>query len=199
MPYCWGCHGSLNQFRANIANGMLAGNVCTHNNPRPDVTASTARRSSARPGASPPISRPRLFRALPTQLQNAWDLQPGDALNKPGSHVMLFLRFTPDRKAEVMESSTGGCNGRVCRNVYPLSSLLARGYRPVRFRALENAPVADARDAGDLVQQSKGGQTEQVEERHRADRRRHGRGAKTRSRSARANEPHGITRSIPQG
>ena len=54
------------------------------------------------------------------------DLRPGDALNKPGSHVMLFLRFTPDRKAEVMESSPGACNGRVCRNVYPLSSLLAR-------------------------------------------------------------------------
>jgi hypothetical protein len=51
---------------------------------------------------------------------------------------MLFLRFTPNRMAEVMESSPGACNGRVCRNVYPLSSLLARGYRPVRFRALEN-------------------------------------------------------------
>jgi len=35
-----------------------------------------------------------------------------------------------------MESSTGGCNGRVCRNVYPLASLLERGYVPVRFRAL---------------------------------------------------------------
>jgi hypothetical protein len=40
--------------------------------------------------------------------------------------------------AEVMEASPGACNGRVCRNVYPLSSLLARGFRPVRFRALEN-------------------------------------------------------------
>jgi hypothetical protein len=40
--------------------------------------------------------------------------------------------------AEVMESSPGACNGRVCRNVYPLSSLLARGYLPMRFRALEN-------------------------------------------------------------
>jgi hypothetical protein len=49
---------------------------------------------------------------------------------------MLFLRFTPDRKAEVMESSTGGCNGRVCRNVYPLGALLERGYVPVRFRGL---------------------------------------------------------------
>jgi len=50
-------------------------------------------------------------------------------LNKPGSHVMLFLRFTPDRKAEVMESSTGGCNGRVCRNVYPL----ARSFGGARY------------------------------------------------------------------
>jgi hypothetical protein len=50
------------------------------------------------------------------------------------------MGFTPDRKAQVMESSTGGCQGRVCSNVYPLASLLARGYKPVRFRALDNAP-----------------------------------------------------------
>ena len=54
---------------------------------------------------------------------------------------MLFLRFTPDRKAEVMEASTGGCNGRVCRNVYPLAGLLARGYVPVRFRAFADDQV----------------------------------------------------------
>src|SRR4051794_2360937 len=144
VPYCWGCHGSLNQFRANVANGMLAGNVCTHNNPRPDVTGVDC---SAFVSAAWGLSTHFTTAAIPgitTQLQNAWDLQPGDALNKPGSHVMLFLRFTPDRRAEVMESSTGGCNGRVCRNVYPLSSLLARGYRPVRYRVLENAPASDA-------------------------------------------------------
>ena len=73
--------------------------------------------------------------AIAKPVENPWDLKPGDALNKPGSHVMLFLRFTPDRKAEVMEASTGGCNGRVCRNVYPLAGLLARGYTPVRFKA----------------------------------------------------------------
>ena len=51
---------------------------------------------------------------------------------------MLFLRFTADRKAEVMESSPGACNGRVCRNIYPLASLLARGFVPMRYRALAN-------------------------------------------------------------
>jgi hypothetical protein len=162
VPYCWGCHGSLNQFRANIANGMLAGNVCTHNNPRSDVTGVDC---SAFVSAAWGLSTHFTTAAIPgitQQLQNPWDLQPGDALNKPGSHVMLFLRFTPDRKAEVMESSTGGCNGKVCRNVYPLSSLLARGYRPVRYRVLENAPVADARDASSLAEQAKGGQDEKA-------------------------------------
>jgi len=149
VPYCWGCMGSLNKFRANIANGMMAGNVCTHNAPRSDVAGVDC---SAFVSAAWGLSRHFTTAAIPSitrELPNPWDLQPGDALNKAGSHVMLFLRFTPDRKAEVMESSTGGCNGKVCRNVYPLSSLLARGYKPVRFSALENSlapavPVAEA-------------------------------------------------------
>jgi hypothetical protein len=65
----------------------------------------------------------------------------------------------------VMESSTGGCNGRVCRNVYPLGALLERGYIPVRFRGLaedetmvsasayqeEEAPVKPADKASNKV------------------------------------------------
>ena len=158
VPYCWGCHGSLNQFLSNIANGMLAGNVCTHNNPRPDTTGVDC---SAFVSAAWGLSTHFTTAAIPgisQQLDNAWDLQPGDALNKPGSHVMLFLGFTPDRKAQVMESSTGGCNGKVCRNVYPLSSLLARGYRPVRYRVLENAPSTGTRDLVSLRDQGKTGE-----------------------------------------
>jgi hypothetical protein len=74
-------------------------------------------------------------------------MRPGDAFNKPGSHVMLFLRFTPDRKAEVMESSTGGCNGRVCRNVYPMAALLGRGYQPVRFKGLADDAMVVAQSS----------------------------------------------------
>ncbi|HKD31614.1 MAG TPA: hypothetical protein VKC66_37640 [Xanthobacteraceae bacterium] len=149
VPYCWGCHGSLNQFRARIADGMLAGNVCTHNNPRTDVAGVDC---SAFVSAAWGLANHFTTAAIPaitTELTNAWDLQPGDALNKPGTHVMLFLRFTPDRKAEVMESSTGGCNGRVCRNVYPLASLLARGFRPVRFNALQDQTVVAAAASND--------------------------------------------------
>lgn len=136
VPYCWGCHGSLANFRARIEAGTKAGNVCTRNAPRSDVAGVDC---SAFVSAAWGLSIHYTTAAIPAiarRMENPWDLKPGDALNKPGSHVMLFLRFTPDRKAEVMESSTGGCNGRVCRNVYPLAALLQRGYVPVRFRGL---------------------------------------------------------------
>jgi hypothetical protein len=147
VPYCWGCHGSLANFRQRIESGTLAGNVCTRNAPRPDVAGVDC---SAFVSATWGLSVHYTTAAIPAiakPVENPWDLKPGDALNKPGSHVMLFLRFTPDRKAEVMESSTGGCNGRVCRNVYPLASLLARGYTPVRFRAFADDQMAVSANA----------------------------------------------------
>jgi hypothetical protein len=135
-PYCWGCHGSLDQVRSKIEHGVLAGNICTHNAPRTDAAGVDC---SAFVSAAWGLATHFTTAAIPaiaSRIADPSDLRPGDALNKPGSHVMLFLRFTADRKAEVMESSPGACNGRVCRNTYPLASLLARGFEPVRFRAL---------------------------------------------------------------
>ena len=143
VPYCWGCMGTLAQVAGRIGQGTLAGNVCTRNNPRADTAGvDCSGFVSASWGLSTHFST-MAIPAIAQRLDNPWDLQPGDALNKPGSHVMLFLRFTPDRRAEVMEASTGGCNGKVCRNVYPLSSLLARGYVPVRYKALMETATAD--------------------------------------------------------
>jgi hypothetical protein len=142
IPYCWGCHGSLSQIRAKFDRGILAGNVCTRNNPRTDVAGVDC---SAFVSAAWGLAQHFTTIAIPTiakPLSNAWDMLPGDALNKPGSHVVLFLRFTPDKKVEVMEASPGACNGRVCRNVYPLSALLARGFVPVRFKGLANDMTA---------------------------------------------------------
>lgn len=141
VPYCWGCFGSLAKIGEYFRRGVKAGNVCTRNKPRRDVAGVDC---SAFVSATWGLSSHFTTMAIPAiarELSSAWDLLPGDALNKPGSHVMLFVRFTPDRKAEVLESSTGGCNGKVCRNVYPIGSLLARGYRPVRYRGLAHASV----------------------------------------------------------
>ena len=145
IPYCWGCSGNLPKIASLIQRGELAGNVCTRDNPRRDVAGvDCSAFVSAAWGLSThftTLAIPSIARPVP----NVWDMLPGDVFDKPGSHVMLFMRFTRDRKAEVLESSTGGCNGKVCHNIYPVGSLLARGYRPMRYRALMNA------DAGSNV------------------------------------------------
>lgn len=136
VPYCWGCFGSLVQFKRRIDAGALAGNWCTREDPRRDTAGVDC---SAFVSATWGLQRHYTTADIPSitkPLANPWDLRPGDALNKPGSHVMLFVQFTPDRKVEVLEAATGGCNGRVCRNIYPLSVLLARGYVPVRYPLL---------------------------------------------------------------
>ena len=138
VPYCWGCFGSFVTFKRQVDRGILAGNWCTRENPRRDVVGVDC---SAFVSQCWGLSRHYTTADIPSiteRLANPWDLKPGDALNKPGSHVMLFVKFTPDRKVEVLEAATGGCNGRVCRNVYPLSVLLGRGYHPVRYKALRD-------------------------------------------------------------
>jgi hypothetical protein len=158
IPYCWGCQGSLTEILTEIDRGELAGNVCTHNTPRSGVVGvDCSAFVSAVWGLQTHFSTAAIP-SISTPLSNVWDLQPGDALNKPGSHVMLFLRFTPDRKAEVMEAAPGACNGRVCRNIYPLSSLLARGFEPVRYRAvasdnMASVSAANHQDADDMSKQ----------------------------------------------
>jgi hypothetical protein len=142
VPYCWGCHGTLEAISRKLSQGMLAGNVCTHEDPHPNMVGVDC---SAFVSAAWGLASHFTTDAIPTitdVVKDPWSLRPGDALNKPGVHVMLFLRFTRDRKVEVMEASTRGCNGRVCRNVYPLTSMLARGYTPVRYRALANYTLA---------------------------------------------------------
>ncbi|MBL8588152.1 MAG: hypothetical protein JNK46_06445 [Methylobacteriaceae bacterium] len=136
IPYCWGCMGSLNQIAGRINAGTKAGNVCTRNDPTRDVAGVDC---SAFVSATWGLSTHFTTLAIPSitvPVTNPWDMKPGDALNKPGSHVMLFTGFTPDRKIEVIEASPGACAGKVCRNVYTLASLLARGYTARRYRAL---------------------------------------------------------------
>jgi hypothetical protein len=148
VPYCWGCHGSLGIIGERLAEGALAGNVCTHDDPRTDVTGVDC---SAFVSAAWGLSQHFTTAAIPSitdPISDPWSMRPGDALNKAGSHIILFLRFTSDRKVEVMEAAPVACNGRVCRNVYPLSSLLERGFSPVRFRSLANDGTSQVADVG---------------------------------------------------
>lgn len=136
VPYCWGCKTRVQDFVNGIDNGLVAGNVCTKSAPQSNILGvDCSGFVSDAWGLKMHVST-RAMSQITRRLPDPWSLQPGDALNKPGSHVMLFMRFTEDRKVEVMEASPNACKGRVCRNVYPLSNLLMRGYQPVRFKGI---------------------------------------------------------------
>lgn len=129
LPYCWGCKYSIDQFTSAIKSGKLAGNVCTKENPRHDsagvdcsgfVSEAWGLTSQFTTSKIPTISD----EIKPTELR------PGDVLNKPGSHVMLFLRFTPSGRIEVIQAATNDCLGRVCRRQYVLTGLINSGYKP---------------------------------------------------------------------
>ncbi|MBB6487064.1 hypothetical protein [Rhizobium lusitanum] len=136
MPYCWGCKTGVSDFITGVEKGVPAGNVCTKSPPLSNILGvDCSGFVSEAWGLKMHFATsdiPQIARRLP----DPWSLQPGDALNKPGSHVVLVMRFTEDRKVEVMEASPNACKGRVCRNVYPLGNLLMRGFQPVRFRGV---------------------------------------------------------------
>jgi hypothetical protein len=135
IPYCWGCKYSIDRFVSAIGNGKLAGNICTKEDPRTDAVGVDCSgfvsetwglvghfTTSKIPTISDPIE--------------PLNLRPGDVLNKPGSHVMLFLRFTPSGRVEVIQAATNDCNGHVCRKQYVLTSLLNSGYKLRKARLI---------------------------------------------------------------
>ena len=136
VPYCWGCSGSLAHFAKRISQGAVAGNVCTRDDPRRELAGVDC---SAFVSATWGLSTHFTTAMIPSISSpvDPWGMKPGDALNKPNSHVMLFMGYTPDRRAQVIEAATGACNGKVCRNVYSLGALIERGYVPRRYRGLE--------------------------------------------------------------
>ena len=76
--------------------GVKAGNVCTKNEPRNDVAGVDC---SALVSASWGLSVHYTTAAIPAiakPVGDPWELRPGDALNKPGSHVMLEIGWVID-------------------------------------------------------------------------------------------------------
>lgn len=63
------------------------------------------------------------------------EMKPGDALNKPGDHVVLFAGYRPDGNPIVYEASGGA--GRVIRNDWCTWSRF-KNYYPLRYNNVVN-------------------------------------------------------------
>jgi len=136
MPYHWGGADSPDQFERKLRAGLGAGshkrhgvNGCTAGM---DCSGFVAYCWGHKTGHDFSTTT---FDGLGTRLTgNVYrDLKPGDALNKPGTHIVLFAGYRPDGGPIVYEAS--GAAGRVIRNDRVTWSRLA-GYVPVRSNRL---------------------------------------------------------------
>lgn len=129
LPYCWGCKYSVDRFTVAVRGGKLAGNICTKEDPRSDAAGVDCSGFVSETWGMAGHFTTDKIPTISDEIKPT-ELRPGDVLNKPGSHVMLFLRFTPAGRIEVIQSATNDCGGRVCRRQYVLTSLVNSGYKP---------------------------------------------------------------------
>jgi hypothetical protein len=136
LPYAWGGWMSLAEFDRRIASGQAAG---SHSR---DGILSCVAGVDCSGFVSQVWQLPQRYTtssiSAVTHPISLDALAPGDALNKAGSHIVLYAGSSPDGKPIIYEAS--GSASRV-RMATPSWSYLA-GYQPVRYNGIQEPAVA---------------------------------------------------------
>jgi hypothetical protein len=144
VPYRWGGYVStLDNFKAHLLEGRLAGDVCTCRIGNCIFRGATGQDCSGFVSYAwdtgsyfTTVSLPKEHVSIPLKWE---ELAPGDIVNKGGSHVRLVELIesdSTDRIITVIESAAKESCGGVCRWTYRESELRRGGYRPLRRVAL---------------------------------------------------------------
>ena len=138
VPYKWGGFASLDQFDEGIAEGLLAGQLT-------DGKRLDASRHAVGVDCSGFVARcwnlpfkqsTRSLGRLCFELESYDELRPGDLINKFDAHAMLFVEFTDETRehVRVIEATLP----KVLENEYPADKLAAAGFRPYRYKPLDD-------------------------------------------------------------
>jgi hypothetical protein len=138
LPYKWGGFMSIRQFAQRLSEGAIAGDICTCRQKRynycivPQAAGVDCSGFVSQVWEIPYHSTSYLHEvSTPIAFD---ELKPGDALNKAGSHVRLFLGFEDDAKTSVrIIESAVECDG-VCESVISVARL--GGYVPIRLSTI---------------------------------------------------------------
>lgn len=143
VPYKWGGYfRRIEQFEDALAANRLAGDVCTCRESAHNyclVPESTGLDCSGFISFVWDIPYHTTSSMHEVSADIGWaELQAGDALNRSGRHVMLFVEFANISRTEVrvIESSVT-CRG-VCESVHSVAELQSRNYQPIRFDGVMN-------------------------------------------------------------
>ncbi len=145
IPYKWGGFDGTASFDAAIANGHAAGDVSSPEKRRMDNAAVSAHAAGldcsgfvSRCLKLPSVHDTRQLPAVCDPLPATTDLQPGDLLNIPGRHVVLCGGWARPDKSWIYYYETGGSPQywKPALKEAPLASMLALGYKPLRYRGM---------------------------------------------------------------
>lgn len=138
LPYDWGGWDDPETFEERMAAGDAAGSHRLHGLEGSECTrgvdcsgfVSLSWTSTKKHGTS-------TIHEISSRLHLDWftELLPGDALNKPGSHIVLFAGYAPDGRPIVYEAS--GAAHRVILNDWSKWSRF-QDYYPIRYRNVED-------------------------------------------------------------
>ncbi len=143
VPYKWGGFDTIESFERGIRGGKAAGDLYNAEKRRKGGAAVSA--AAVGLDCSGFISRcwqlsdkqsTSSLPALCRRLGSLAELRPGDVLNQPGGHVVLFLRWSDESRTRF-----------VCYEAEPFSrvrmsernavEMLAAGYSPLRYRQMK--------------------------------------------------------------
>jgi hypothetical protein len=144
IPYKCGGWNTIAQFDAGIAAGKLAGDI---NTSAVDWTYSVGNdcsgyvsicwKTAQKYGTS-------TFSSISWQLSSVNDLLPGDATNKAGSHIRLFVEWTSDGKLLQAEATSSGTPGWFTR-YYTWTVSGITGYVPIRYNNISGGQIPPPR------------------------------------------------------
>ncbi len=141
VPYCWGCSTSIEQFVEQVkTEARLAGHSCTCRtgnyclrNDSTGVDCSGFVSQCWKSGYYTTSSMGEIATAI-----DKTKLQPGDAFNRAGSHIRLFMGLvetdTGPRYRVIEAANAEGRIGRVIEEKYTASQL--SGYKAIRYKKI---------------------------------------------------------------
>lgn len=137
IPYKWGGYfNELIQFKKKLKRGFLLGDVCTCRDASRNYCVEP---KSLGLDCSGFVSYTWKTNYHATSQMHkitrriSWnDLQPGDALNKPGNHIILFKSYSKDKNYIHAIESTVRCDG-VCETTFRVYDLKREGFKPIRY------------------------------------------------------------------
>ncbi len=153
VPYKWGGFDDPASFDQAIAAGLAGGDVSSPAKRRADNLAVSGKAAGV--DCSGFVSRclklPRVhdttqLPAVCDVLTSAQELQPGDLLNFPHRHVILFAGWKQPDHLWVYFYETGGePDWKPALKEAPLANLLALGYQPLRYTGMARKAAPDGK------------------------------------------------------